>query len=322
MIPLCRLGKTHIHVSSVALGTWPMAGMTSLEVNENDSLATITAALEAGINFFDTAYCYGANGESEKLLARALRHCRDEVVIATKGGIHWDTDGKQVSDARPATLRKECEESLRRLNTDWIDLLYLHSPDPQVPIMDSAGELKRLMDEGKTRSAGVSNVSLQQLREFNAVCPLEAYQPRYNMLQRDIEADTLPWCLANGVAVCVYWPLMKGLLTGKFSRDHRFDPRDGRQKYPMYQGEEWQKNQDFLDELRAIAAESGHTVTQLVVNWTIHQPGITSALCGAKRPDQIRETAAAMHWKLSAAQLTRIDQAIKRRGKIISRKPV
>jgi aryl-alcohol dehydrogenase-like predicted oxidoreductase len=316
------LGKTDICVSSVALGTWPMAGMTSLDVNEHDSLATISAALEAGVNFFDTAFCYGANGESEKLLARVLGQRRDEVVIATKGGIHWDAAGQRISDARPATLRRECEESLRRLNTDRVDLLYLHAADPTVPVVESAGELKRLMDEGKTRSVGVSNVSLQRMRDFAAVCPLAAYQPCYNMLQREIETDTLPWCREHGIAVCVYWPLMKGLLTAKFSRNHKFDPRDGRQKYPMYHGQEWQNNQDFLDELRAVAAETGRTVPQVVVNWTIHQPGITSALCGAKRPEQIRETAAAMGWKLSASQMERIEQAITKRGKIVSRTAV
>jgi aryl-alcohol dehydrogenase-like predicted oxidoreductase len=319
---LRTLGNSGICVSSVALGTWPMSGMTSVDVNETDSLATIAAAVEAGINFFDTAYCYGAKGESEKLLARALGGRRKEMIIATKGGIHWDAAGQQTVDGRPDTLRQECEESLRRLNTDWVDLLYLHRPDPKVPVAESAGELKRLMEEGKTRSVGVSNASVEQLKSFAAVCPVAAYQPCYNMLQREIEADTLPWCREHEVAVCAYWPLMKGLLTAKFARDHQFAPHDGRKKYPMYQGTEWKKNQDFLDELRSIAAETGRTVPQVVVNWTIHQPGITSALCGAKRPGQIHETAAAMGWKLSDAHLARIEKALERRGKIVSRTAV
>ena len=319
---LQTLGNSGIRVSSVALGTWPMAGMTSVDVNEVDSLATIAAAVEAGINFFDTAYCYGAEGESEKLLARALGSRRKEMVIATKGGIHWDAAGQRTVDGRPDTLRQECEESLRRLNTDWVDLLYLHAPDPKVPVAESAGELKRLMEEGKTRSVGISNASVEQLKSFAAACPVAAYQPCYNMLQREIEADTLPWCRDHEVAVCVYWPLMKGLLTAKFARDHQFAPHDGRNKYPMYQGLEWGKNQDFLAELRGIAAETDHTVPQVVVNWTIHQPGITSALCGAKRPGQICETAAAMGWKLSNDHLARIELALERRGKIVSRTAV
>ena len=313
------LGKTSIRVSPVALGLWPIAGMTSLDVNDADSLATIAAALDCGINFFDTAYCYGANGESERLFARAIGNRRDQVVIATKGGIHWDADRKMQHDARPETLRRELDESLERLNTDRVDLLYLHSPDPKIDIAESAGELKRLLESGKTRSIGVSNVSLDQLERFAAVCPVTAYQPAFNMLQREIEADRLPWCREQGVSVCNYWPLMKGLLTGKFSRDHQFDPRNGRQKYPMFQGDEFQKNQNFIDDLRAIAAETGHTTAQVVVNWTIHRPGITSALCGAKRPEQIRETAAAMHFRLTPDQLERIDQAILNRGPVASR---
>jgi len=308
------LGTTGLSISPVALGCWPISGMTSLGVTERDSLATLAACLELGVNFFDTAYCYGAHGESEKLIAKAFAGKRDRVVIATKGGIHWGPDGKQVKDGRPATLRRQCEESLVRLATDRVELLYLHAPDPNTPLSESAGELKRLMEEGKTLSVGVSNFSLMQLEEFQAVCPITAFQPPYNMLMRQIEADTLPWCIEHGVNVMVYWPLMKGLLAGKIPRDFVFQPGDGRAKYPMFQGEEFQKNLDFLDELRTIADEAGKTVSQVVVNWTIHQPGITSALCGAKRPEQIAETAGGMGWKLSEAQFAKIDAALAARG--------
>src|SRR5262249_32434282 len=138
------LGSSGILVSPVALGCWPISGMTSLDVNEADSLATIHAALDGGINFLDTAYCYGASGENERLIARAITGHRDKVVIATKGGIHWAADGSRVIDGRPQALRSECEESLRRLATDHVDLLYLHAPDPQTPIAQSATALRRL----------------------------------------------------------------------------------------------------------------------------------------------------------------------------------
>ncbi|MDX1948145.1 MAG: aldo/keto reductase [Pirellulaceae bacterium] len=316
------LGTTGLLVSPVALGCWPIAGMTSLDVNDADSLATLAAALDLGINFWDTAYIYGPQGESERLIGRAWGERRDEVVLATKGGIHWDASGQRAFDARPATLRRQCEESLRRLGTDRVELLYLHAPDPKVPVAESAGELRRLMDEGKARAIGVSNFTLAQLAEFETACPITAYQPAYNMLQRDIERDTLPWCRDRGIAVCVYWPLLKGLLAGKLPRDHVFRPGDGRAKYPMFQGEQWQKNQDFLDELRALAAELGHTVAQVVINWTIQQPGITVALCGAKRADQIEETAGALGWRLTPEQIGRIDLALVRRGRPISRAAV
>ena len=139
------------------------------------------------------------------------------------------------------------------------------------------------------------------------------------MLQRQIERDTLPWCREHGVSVMVYWPLMKGLLTGRIERNNQLDERDPRRNWPMYQGEEWQKNQDFLDELRPIARELGKPLSEVVINWTIHRQGITSALCGAKRPGQIRENAAAMSWQLSREHTARIDAAIKNRGPIISR---
>lgn len=308
------LAHTGMKVSEVALGCWPIAGMTSPGVNDEDSLATIRACFELGINHLDTAYCYGRSGESEKLIGRALGSRRDEMVIATKGGLHWDQHGKMVHDASPATLRRQCEESLRRLGTDRVELLYLHAPDENVPVAESAGALKELLEEGKTRSVGVSNVTVAQLEEFTAECPIAAYQPPYNMLQRQIEADTSPWCRKRGVAVLVYWPLLKGLLAGKIGRRHVFAESDSRRKYPMFQGRERQKNHDLLDKLHEIAAAAGRTVAELVINWTIHQPGVTAALCGAKRPEQIRETAGGSGWQLTGGQLARIDQALADRG--------
>jgi len=303
----------------VALGCWPIAGMTSLDVNEADSLATVERAIDLGVNFLDTAYCYGANGESEQLIRRAIGDRRHQVVIATKGGIHWGPDGKQRRDASPAKLRRECDESLRRLGTDYVDLLYLHAPDPAIPLAESAGALKKLCEAGKARAVGASNVTLEQIAEFHTVCPITACQPHYNMLQREIEADLLPWCREHAVSVAVYWPLLKGLLAGKLLRDHVFAPGDGRAKYPMFQGEEWQRNQDFVERMRAIAADVGRTVAQLVIQWTISQPGITAALCGAKRPAQIEENAGGAGGELAPEVMSRIDQALAARGQPQSR---
>lgn len=312
------LGPTGIDVSAVALGCWPISGMTSLDVNDADSLATIRSCFDVGINFLDTAYSYGPNGESERLIARAIEGRRDEMVIATKCGLSWSADLQRQFDGRPETLKRHCEESLQRLATDRVELLYLHAPDPKVPVAESAGALKELLDEGKTRSVGVSNFTIEHLEQFSAVCPIAACQPHYNMLQREIEADTLPWCRQHGVAVVVYWPLLKGLLAGKLPRDHVFQPGDGRAKYPMFQGDEWQKNQDLIDKLRPIAAETGKTVAQLVINWTIHQDGITAALCGAKRAEQNRENAGGAGWRLTDDQLARIDRALAERGTPVS----
>jgi len=307
------LGRSDFSIAPVALGCWPIAGMTTLDTTEAESIATIQACFDLGINHLDTAYVYGPNGESENRIRLALGSRRDEMVIATKCGIHYE-GATQVVDGRPETLRREVDESLRRLGTDRVELLYLHAPDKQVPIEESAAALGRLLAAGKARSVGASNCDLEQMQVFHAVCPLAAVQLPYNMLQRDIERQAIPWCLANDVAVTVYWPLMKGLLAGKLSRYHQFDERDSRRKYPMYQGDEWLKNQDFLDALRQVAAQTGRTVAQLVINWTIHQPGITAALCGAKRPWQIEETAGAMGWTFTADAQALIDAAIAARG--------
>ena len=308
------IGSTEIEVSPVALGCWPIAGMTSLNVNNADSLETLRSALDCGINFFDTAYAYGPDGESERLIAQVISERRHDVVIASKGGIVWDGNGERQFDARPSSLRYQCERSLKRLATDYLDVYYLHAPDPQTPVESSAKAMKSLMDDGKVRCVGVSNLSVEQMQQFHEVCPISAVQPPYNMLQRQIESDILPWCAKNNVSAMIYWPLMKGLLAGKLPRDFKFQPGDGRAKYPMFQGEEWQRNQDFLDDLRLIANDIGKTVSQLVINWTIHQPHITAALCGAKRAYQIRESAGALGWTLSNEAQKRIDDALARRG--------
>ena len=296
--------------------------MTSLDVNEADSLATIHAAIDCGINFFDTAFCYGIRGESETLLRRTLSDRRDEMVIATKGGLHWDTNAKRVMDASPSRLEYECNESLKRLGAEYVDLLYLHAPDGITPIQESAAALQRLLASGKTRAVGASNLTLEQLQSFHAVCPVSAFQPAYNMLQRDIERDIVPWCQENEISLMVYWPLLKGLLAGKLPRDYQFQEGDGRAKYALFQGEEWQKNQDFVQKLREIAQDAGRTVAELVVNWTIHQPGITVALCGAKRTRQIEESAGGMGWTLTHEQKEKIEKALAERGQPAEMKAV
>ena len=312
-LPHRPLGSSGFDVAPIALGCWPIAGVTTLDTNDADSIATIQACFDLGINHLDTAYVYGPEGESEKLIRRAMEGRRDELVIATKGGIHYEK-GTMVNDGRPETILRECDESLRRLGTDRVELYYLHSPDKELPIEESAGAIARLVEAGKVRSAGLCNASLEQIEAFHAVCPLAMVQLPYNMLQRGIERKTIPWCQANGVGVAVYWALMKGLLAGKLPRDGKLPEGDSRLKYPQYQGEEWERNVAFVDRLREIAEPAGLTVAQLVVAWTIAQPGITVALCGAKRPGQITETAVAQQRELTAEQLEAIAAALDERG--------
>jgi aryl-alcohol dehydrogenase-like predicted oxidoreductase len=337
------LGSSPVSVGPLGLGCWPLAGMTRAGVTHEAAVATVRAAIDAGITHLDTAYCYGEHGESELAIREALgfggamavggdagsqRVRRDAVTIAGKCGIHWEPDPtkspprRQVVDGRPERLRTEVEESLSRLGTDHFDLLYLHAPDPALPIEDSAGELRRLLDAGKTRAVGLSNASLENLRRFAAVCPLAACQMQFNMLQREIEREVLPWCMSHGVAMVVYWPLMKGLLAGKMHRGQVFPATDSRHKYPIFNGAEFERNLDFVEALRPVAARLGVALADLVLAWTAEQPGITSVLFGATSPEQVQENARALACDLDAAARAEIAAAIAARGPVPGREAV
>lgn len=312
MIARRRLGKSDLEVSPIGFGCWPIAGVSTLDVNDEDSLATIEAAFESGINFFDTAYGYGLNGEADYLLRKILPTRRSEMVLASKVGIGFDDFKHRVVDCRPETLVRQAEQVLQRLDVTEVEVMYLHAVDPNVPIEDSAGAIQGILDRGWARYAGVSNVSCDELHGFMRECAPIVVQPPFNMLQQTQVEEIRELCDKNEVGIVSYWALMKGLLTGKFARDHQFDPRDKRLTYEIFQGEAWRQSQDFLDELRRISLDLGCSVPSLVLAWTMRQPGICSALCGAKRPGQIRETAEAMHLVLSDSTLEEINSLISR----------
>ncbi|MEM9413661.1 MAG: aldo/keto reductase [Planctomycetota bacterium] len=293
-----ELGSSGIKVSTVAMGCWPIAGMTSLNVNTEDSLKTLYAAFDSGINFFDTAHCYGLDGGSEKLVGKLMEGRQDQVVVATKCGVHWDGQGEKVVDGSASRIRWECEESLRRLKIESIDLMYLHRPDPSTPINESAAALRELQVAGKVKAVGLSNASLHEIQKFHSVCPLVAIQPPFNFLQPQTIEPIRPWCMQNDVSVVNYWPLMKGLLAGKIRRNYQFDPADKRLTYPIFQGDCFESAQVVLDRLEPIAESLSISISQLVIAWTIGQACITSTLCGAKRDWQIQETARAMSVQL------------------------
>ena len=326
------LGSSPVSVGPLGLGCWPLAGMTRAGVTRAAAVATVRTAIDLGITHLDTAYCYGEQGESERAIREALAGigptARDAVVIAGKCGIHWEPDAsrdpprRQVLDGRPERIRAEVEESLARLGTDRLDLLYLHAPDPTIPIEESAGELRRLLEAGKTRAIGLSNASREQLERFAAVCPLSACQLHFNMLQREIEREILPWCMREGVAMVVYWPLMKGLLTGTMHKGQVFPPSDSRHKYPMFNSAEFTRNLDFVDALRPIANRLGVALPDLVLAWTAEQPGITSVLFGATSPEQVAENARALDCKPDAAARHAIAAAITARGEVTSGRAV
>ena len=305
-----RLGQSEIKVSTVAMGCWPIAGMTSLNVNESDSLGTLQAAIESGINFFDTAFCYGLDGLSERLIGKAFAANRQSVVVASKCGVHWDSAGKKVVDGSRDRLFRECDESLSRLKTDYIDLLYLHEPDPNTPIEDSAHALAELKQNGKVREIGISNATLAQTIRFHAACPIVAVQPPFNLMQQQKVDDLQPWCQEQSISVVSYWPLMKGLLAGKIRRNHKFDSNDKRLTYEIFQGEHFERAQRVVDQLELIAQELQTTISTLVIAWTIAQPTVTATLCGAKLDWQIQETAAAMGLTLDKTVVDNINKLV------------
>ena len=296
------LGHTDIRVSPIALGCWPLAGVTSGPMSDAEAAAVIDAALDAGINHLDTAHAYGRNGESERRIAQALGGRRDRIVLADKVGVYWKPDGTITTTGRPELLRKHFDESLVRLGLDYVDLLYFHAPADDAPIAESAGMFRDVLAEGKARAIGVSNLSVEQIEAFAAVCPPVACQFRYNLLQRDAENDILPWCREHGVAVVAYEPLALGLLTGKFAVDHAFAEDDWRRRSPLFTSPAWEANLAAVERLRPIAASIPCTVAQLAVAWTLAQSGVTAALCGAKRPEQIRDTAAVSETMLALAK--------------------
>jgi aryl-alcohol dehydrogenase-like predicted oxidoreductase len=297
--------------------------MTREGITPDVAVATVAAALDAGIVHLDTAYCYGAAGESERAIGTAIRgRHRGELFIAGKCGIHWEPGRKQCIDGRPERIRREVEESLGRLGTDHLDLLYLHAPDPAVHLKLSMAELGRLRDEGLARAIGVSNVSLEQLVIAADACPLSACQLPYNMLQREIERDIVPWCRDHDVGIVAYWPLMKGLLAGGMARDRIFPVTDSRHKYPMFNGDEFQRNLDFVDVVRQEAERLGRPLADLVLAWTTEQPGITSVLFGATSPEQVHANAAARSCEIDAQARLAITAGITARGPIVGRRPV
>jgi aryl-alcohol dehydrogenase-like predicted oxidoreductase len=303
-----QLGNSDLWVSRIGLGCWPMSGISSLGIEDQQSIATIQTALDLGINFFDTAYSYGYDGRSDRVLGQALRGRRSQAIIAHKVGMHWDSDRQRVLDGRPETLMEHAQQCLHRLGVEYVDVMYLHSPDPNTPIEESAGAIREICQRGWARFAAVSNVNADQAKRFADECPIVAIQPYFNMFQQEAVEELRPFADSNQVSLVCYWVLMKGLLSGHLQRDHHFEPNDRRLTYPIFRGEAWQKAQDLLDQLRKLSAELGCTVAQLVTAWSLRHPNVSVALVGAKTPVQIEESAKAMNLILDDDVITKIDQ--------------
>ena len=304
-----RLGRSDLEVSPICFGTWQFGGDWG-SLDEQENVDAMRRALELGVNFFDTAQAYGF-GASEQLVQKALgdelRSRRDEIVIATKGGLRMTDDGLE-RDSSPQWLRQGVEDSLGYLGVDHVDLYQIHWPDKDTPFEETAGALSELVREGKIRHVGVSNFNADEMRGLESGIAVETLQPPYHLFRRDIEADVLPYCREHDIGVLVYGPLAHGLLSGKFARDTQLDDDDWRASSELFQGENFERNLEVVEDLGRFAQERGHTVAQLAVAWTLAQPGVHVAITGARRPDHIEGTAPAADIELSDDDLQRIDQ--------------
>jgi methylglyoxal reductase len=313
------LGASGIEASVVGLGAWAIGGWMWGGTDERRSVEAILASLDAGINFVDTAPAYGM-GLSETIVGKAIAGRRDKVFIATKCGIVWHTDkGTPFIDQNgktmhrylgPESIRYEVEQSLKRLNIDYIDLYQTHWQDETTPIEETMTTLLDLKREGKIRAIGVSNATVEQIEAYRRVGPLDSGQEKYSMLDRGIESGYLPYALKNNIAVLAYSPLALGLLTGKVGPEREFPADDLRHSNPRFSVETRKQVLAMLDKMRPIAEKHRLTLAQLVIVWTIAQPGLTHALVGARNPQQARENAAAGSVGLSAEELVTLNQIV------------
>jgi aryl-alcohol dehydrogenase-like predicted oxidoreductase len=305
-----------VKVSRIGLGTWAIGGLDWGAIPDEVAIATCLSALERGINLIDTAPIYG-HGRSEEIVGKAIRAHgrREDFFIATKVGLDWRDSGV-FSNLTELRVREELEASLRRLGTEYIDLYQIHWPDPLVPIAETAALLAEFQREGKVRALGVSNFSVAQMEQFRVVAQLTSDQPPYNLFEREIECSAhgenlLTWCRANNVAVLTWSSLCRSLLAGRVHRGAIFDEKDIRRVDPKFQEPRFSQYMTAVEQLTAFAMQNyGKTVLELAARWVLDRPGISVALWGAKRPEQLDAVAGVMGWKLDRAAMAEIDRIV------------
>ncbi|MBE9191268.1 aldo/keto reductase [Gloeocapsopsis crepidinum LEGE 06123] len=297
-----RLGTTDIQITPILMGTWQAGQKQWVGIEDEESIKAIRAAVDAGITTIDTAEVYG-NGHSEQVIAQALNDVpRDRIVYATKVfANHLKHD--QVLEA--------CDRSLKNLKIDYIDLYQIHWPSGSfnteiVPIEETMGALNQLKQQGKIRAIGVSNFSRPQLEEAAQYGRIDSIQPPYSLFWRWVEKDVMPYCIEHNISILAYSPLAQGLLTGKFGRDHQFDPQDNRAKNKLFQGENYERAQQALEKLRPIADRHQASLASLAIAWLIAQPQ-SQAIVGARTAEQAVGNAKAATVQLSPEELAEID---------------
>ncbi len=305
------ISGTQMNVSRIAQGTWAIGGWMWGGTDEGESIRTIHAALDKGINLIDTAPVYGF-GVSEEIVGKAIeeRGHRENVFIATKVGLEWH-NGSVTRNSSPARIRQEVQDSLRRLRTNYIDIYQVHWPDLAVPIEETARTMQALLKEGLIRAIGVSNFSPEQMDRFMSVSELHTVQPPYNLFERQIDRDVLPYVLKKNLSAFAYGPLCRGLLTGTMRPDTKFSGDDLRLSDPKFQPPRFAQYLNAVRQLDELAQKRyGKHVMDLAVRWVLDRPGITAALWGARHPAELEAVAGALGWKLDADALAAIDQIV------------
>jgi aryl-alcohol dehydrogenase-like predicted oxidoreductase len=305
-----QIPGTSLKVSPVAIGTWAIGGWMWGGTDETESIATIRAAFEHGINIVDTAPVYGF-GRSEEIVGRAIAEgrLRSDVLIATKAGLQWN-NGRVSRNASRARITREIEDSLRRLRTDYIDIYQVHWPDPLVTIEETAEAMLTLLEQGKIRAIGVSNFSVLEMERFRRVAPLHVLQPPYNLFERGIEDELLPYCIQNKIATLGYGALCRGLLSGRMRADTVFAGDDLRRSDPKFLKPRFAQYVTAVDKLDHFARRFGKRVIHLAVRWMLDQ-GVTTALWGARHPGQLQPVDEVTGWSLDASARAEIDRILR-----------
>ena len=309
MLDYIEIQGTHLISSRIALGTWAMGGWMWGGSEDKESIRTIHAALDHGINLIDTAPIYGY-GRSEEIVGEALRQGgrRDSVILATKVGLDL-TNGKVERNSTRQRILHEFEDSLRRLQTDYIDIYQVHWPDPLVPIEETAATLRELYEQGRIRAIGVSNYSPAEMARFSAVAPLHTIQPPYNLFEREIEDEILPFAVGRRITTLTYCALCRGLLSGAMRLDRQFANGDMRKTTdPKFQPPHFAEYLNAASKLDAFARENyGKRVIHLAVRWLLDQPGVGVALWGARHPEQLAAIREVIGWSLGKSDFAAID---------------
>lgn len=304
-----QLGKDGPWLTEIGLGTWAIGGPWRWgwgAQDDRESIRAIQHGLEKGINWIDTAAAYGL-GHAEEILAKALKGKRHEVFIATKCGLVWDAQGNVQNNIHPDSIMKEAEASLRRLQTDYIDLYQIHWPDSRTPVEDSWGALIKLREQGKIKYMGVSNFNVDLLERCQRVSHINSLQPPYSLLNRHIEKEILPWCREQQVGVVAYSPLQSGLLTGMFDKSKL--AKDDWRHQSNYFKEPWlSKNLLFVERLKSLAGSYGKSVIHLAIAWVLMNPAVTSAIVGVRKVSQVDEMIGAADWRLKEEDMAEIEK--------------